>query len=164
LNYVDEVLNISNKKIKNVVDRYVDINFSVTRKFENLIRVEIGDVLTCEQHYTLRYINQVQVCTPSELALVFGVKKSAITSIINRLFEKEWIKRTRDDKDRRVIYLTLTEKGYSIFTKMEERIHYLVESIITRFDDDEINTFLSTFEKLDQIIEENKEIKLGEIK
>lgn len=148
-----------NHSIKEVVDRYVDINFSVNRKLDNLIRKEIGDVLTCEQHYTLRYINQVQVCTSTELATVFGVKKSAITSIINRLVEKEWINRARDEKDRRVIYLTLTEKGYTVFSLMEERIHLLVESIINKFEDVEISRFLDTFAKLDTLIEENTEYK-----
>jgi len=151
---------ISSKKIKDVVDRYVDINFSVNRKLDNLIRMEIGDFLTCEQHYTMRHINQVRVCTSSELATVFGVNKSAITSIINRLFEKEWIERTRDEKDRRVIYLSLTDKGYNVFTKMEERIHRLVDSLINKFDDQEITSFLATFEKLDRLIEENKDTKL----
>ena len=151
---------ISSKKIKDVVDRYVDINFSVNRKLDNLIRMEIGDVLTCEQHYTMRHINQVRVCTSSELATVFGVNKSAITSIINRLFEKEWIERTRDEKDRRVIYLSLTDKGYHVFTKMEERIYRLVDSLINKFDDQEITSFLATFEKLDRLIEENKDTKL----
>jgi DNA-binding MarR family transcriptional regulator len=122
--------------------------------------MEIGDVLTCEQHYTMRHINQVKVCTSSELATVFGVNKSAITSIINRLFEKEWIKRTRDEKDRRVIYLSLTDKGYNVFAKMEERIHRLVDSLINKFDDQEITSFLATFEKLDRLIEENKDTKL----
>ncbi|WP_445491901.1 MarR family winged helix-turn-helix transcriptional regulator [Niallia sp. 03133] len=153
---------ISNLKIKDVVDRYVDINFSVNRKLENLIKLEIGDVLTCEQHYTLRYINRVKVCTSSELAMVFGVKKSAITSIVNRLFEKEYIKRTRDEKDRRVIYLTMTDKGNSTFTKMEERIYLLVESIINKFDETEIQNFLTTFEKLDKLIMESKEIVVEE--
>ncbi|MFT8320122.1 MAG: MarR family transcriptional regulator [Bacillus sp. (in: firmicutes)] len=153
---------ISKQKTIDVVNRYVDINFSVNRKLENLIRLEIGDVLTCEQHYTLRYINRVNVCTSSELASVFGVKKSAITSIINRLYEKEYIERTRDEKDRRVIYLTLTDKGHIIFTKMEERIHRLVESIITKFDETEISAFLTTFEKLDKLIVESKEIVVEE--
>lgn len=140
----------------------MDINFSVNRKLDNLIRMEIGDTVTCEQHYTMRYINQVTSCTSSELAQVFGVNKSAITSIINRLFEKELIQRTRDEKDRRVIYLTLTDKGKNVFFKMEERIQRLVESIINKFDDTEIQTFLTTFEKLDRLIEESKEIREGE--
>jgi len=148
---------ITRYHIKEVVDRYVDINFSVNRKLDYLIRMEIGDTLTCEQHYTMRYIHQVTSCTSSELAQVFGVNKSAVTSIINRLFERELINRTRDEKDRRVVYLTLTAKGETVFLKMEERIQRLVESIINQFNDDEIQTFLATFEKLDRLIDESKE-------
>ncbi|MEM5591745.1 MarR family transcriptional regulator [Niallia circulans] len=48
-------------------------------------------------------------------------EKSAITPIINRLVEKGWVERTRDEKDRRVIYLTLTSAGKVIFGEMEKK-------------------------------------------
>lgn len=69
-------MNIINRaEINQIIDRYVSINFSVNRKFDQLIRQEIGDVLTTEQHFTMRHINNVEVCTSTELAIVFGVKK-----------------------------------------------------------------------------------------
>ena len=148
---------INRKEIDQIIDRYVSINFSVNRKFDQLIRQEIGDVLTTEQHFTMRHINNVHVCTSTELAVVFGVKKSAITPIINRLVEKGWVERTRDEKDRRVIYLTLTIDGKLIFGEMEKKIQSVIESVISKFDHTEIQNFLDTYAKLDGLIEGNKE-------
>jgi DNA-binding MarR family transcriptional regulator len=148
---------INRKEIDQIIDRYVSINFSVNRKFDQLIRQEIGDVLTTEQHFTMRHINNVHVCTSTELAVVFGVKKSAITPIINRLVEKGWVERTRDEKDRRVIYLTLTIDGKVIFGEMEKKIQSVIESVISKFDHTEIQNFLDTYAKLDGLIEGNKE-------
>lgn len=148
-------MNIINRtEINQIIDRYVSINFSVNRKFDQLIRQEIGDVLTTEQHFTLRHINNVEVCTSTELAIVFGVKKSAITPIINRLVEKGWVERTRDEKDRRVIYLTLTSSGKVIFSEMEKKIQSVIVSVISQFDHTEIQNFLETYAKLDRLIEE----------
>ena len=144
------------KSIKGLVDHYINVSFSVNKIAESLIKEQIGADLTTDQHYTLRYINKVGTCTSSELAEVFDVKKSAITAIINRLWEKGLIQRTRDDNDRRVIYLTLTEKGDELFLKTEERIHALVESFITQFGQSEITQFLKTFEKLNDILSERK--------
>jgi DNA-binding MarR family transcriptional regulator len=94
----------------------------------------------------------VGTCTSSELAEVFDVQKSAITAIIQRLWEKGLIQRTRDEKDRRVVYLTLTDKGKELYDKAEERIYRLVESLLTQFDQSEIQQFIETFEKLNQVL------------
>ncbi|RSD25087.1 MarR family winged helix-turn-helix transcriptional regulator [Mesobacillus subterraneus] len=144
------------KSIKDLVDLYIHVSFSVNKIAEGLIKEQIGSDLTNDQHYTLRYINKVGTCTSTELAEVFDVKKSAITAIITRMWEKGLIQRTRDENDRRVVYLNLTEKGEELFLKTEERIHALVESFITQFDQTEIVQFLKTYEKLNEILTERK--------
>ncbi|MFS0636540.1 MarR family transcriptional regulator [Mesobacillus foraminis] len=146
------------KHIAELVDRYISVSFSVTKKAEALIKEQIGNDgdLTNDQHYTLRYMHRAGSCTSSELAEVFEVKKSAITAIINRMWEKGLIQRTRDENDRRVVYLTLTDKGKELYLKTEERITRLVESFITSFDQEEIEQFIKTYEKLNEILIKSK--------
>jgi DNA-binding MarR family transcriptional regulator len=139
-------------RIQELIDRYVAVSFTVNKKAESLIKDQIGDELTNDQHYILRYIYKSGGCTSTELAEVFEVNKSAITAIINRMVDRELIKRTRDEEDRRVVYLTLTDAGTELFEKMEEKISDLVESIITKFDEKEIQNFLQIFEKLSEIL------------
>ncbi|EFV78369.1 MULTISPECIES: MarR family winged helix-turn-helix transcriptional regulator [Bacillaceae] len=146
-------MNVPN--IKDLVDRYIAVSFSVEKKAASLVKNQIGSDLTNDQHFTLRYINQVGSCTSSELAEVFDVKKSAITAMITRMWEKGLIQRTRDENDRRVVYLTLTEKGNELYVKAEEKIHNLVESLINRFDQAEIQQFIETFEKLDKVLSQS---------
>ena len=146
-------MNVPN--IKDLVDRYIAVSFSVEKKAASLVKNQIGSDLTNDQHFTLRYINQVGSCTSSELAEVFDVKKSAITAMITRMWEKGLIQRTRDENDRRVVYLTLTEKGNELYVKAEEKIHNLVESLINRFDQVEIQQFIETFEKLDKVLSQS---------
>lgn len=153
---------MADKKIKDLVDRYIAVQFSVSKKAETLVKEQIGSDLTSDQHYTLRYIYQIESCTSSELAEVFEVKKSAITAIITRLWEKGLIQRTRDENDRRVVYLTLTDKGNELYLKAEERIHKLVESFITKFDQSEIEQFINTYEKLNQVLIEIKTDRVEE--
>ncbi|MDQ0229821.1 MarR family winged helix-turn-helix transcriptional regulator [Metabacillus malikii] len=150
------------KKIEDLINRYLSVSFSVTKRGESLMKDSIGDYITYDQCYTLRYIYLNQTCTSTELAEVFDVKKSAITAIINRLTEKELIKRTRDENDRRVIYLTLTDKGIDFYTKTEKNIQNLVKSFITSFDEKEIVSFIETYEKLNTILYNFKEIKVEE--
>lgn len=153
---------MKDKLIEDLINRYVDVSFAVTKKAENLIKDSIGDTITNDQHYTLRYIHKAGTCTSTELAEVFDVKRSAITAIVNRLTEKELIKRTRDENDRRVLYLTLSDKGTELFEKTEEKIHKLVESIIMSFEEAEIVSFIETYEKLNAQLDNLKDCKMEE--
>ncbi len=146
--------------IKEVVNKYISLSFSVNKIGEALVKEQLDCDLTSEQHYMLRYIYQNHSCTSSELADVFSVKKSAITAIITRLWTKGFIKRTRDENDRRVVYLTLTDKGNELYLETEARIHKLVESIITKFDQHEIEMFIQSYEKLHDVLLETKKNQL----
>jgi DNA-binding MarR family transcriptional regulator len=123
------------------------------RKAAALVKCKLDEDMTNDQYYLLRYIKKKAKCTSTELASMFGVNKSAITAMTNRLVEKGLIQRTRDQNDRRVVYLTLTERGDEWITETEEKIHKLVESFITKFSEEEIEAFIQTYEKLAHILQ-----------
>jgi DNA-binding MarR family transcriptional regulator len=153
---------MNNDVIQELIDRYVTVSFQVQRKAESLIKGKIGDDLTNDQHYILRYIHRASVCTSTELADAFEVNKSAITATINRMVDRGLIQRTRDENDRRVVYLTLSDDGTKLFEETQEKVRLLVESIITQFEETEIKSFINTYEKLAQILITKKNVKLGE--
>lgn len=142
--------------IQELINRYVTVSFQVHKKAESLIKCQLGNDLTNDQHYILRYMFNSGSCTSTELAEVFEVNKSAITAIISRMADRGLIERTRDENDRRVVYLTLTDEGKDLYQKAQERIHYLVESIITQFEEPEIKAFINTYEKLAQVLDNKK--------
>lgn len=152
---------MNNVIIQELIDRYVSVSFQVHKKAESLIKCQIGNDLTNDQHYILRYIHQANKCTSSELADAFEVNKSAITAIINRMVDRGLILRTRDENDRRVVYLTLTDDGRELFEQAQEKVRLLVESIITQFEETEIKNFIDTYEKLAQILINKKMEELG---
>ena len=153
---------MENKTIQELIDRYVTLSFQVHKKAESLIKGQIGNELTNDQHYILRYIHQANECTSSGLADAFEVNKSAITAIINRMADRGLIQRTRDENDRRVVYLTLTEEGNALYQDCQEKVRLLVESIITQFDETEIVNFMNTYEKLASLLSNKKKEELGE--
>ncbi|MCM3764271.1 MarR family winged helix-turn-helix transcriptional regulator [Neobacillus niacini] len=153
---------MNNPLIQDLIDRYVNVSFQVHKKAESLIKAELGNDLTNDQHYVLSYIRKASGCTSTELADAFDVNKSAITAIISRMADRGLIERTRDVNDRRVVYLTLTGAGEELFRACQEKVHQLVESIITKFDETEITTFINTYEKLAQILDNKKKDELGE--
>lgn len=141
---------MNDKKVTDLIDRYMKVAFYVNKMGELLIKDEICDVLTNEQYYTLRFIEQQKYCTSTELSEAFYVNKSAITSSINRLEGKGLIERARDLDDRRVVHLKLSEKGEALLQETEQKIHIVVETIMGNFNYEEIVNFLDTYEKLSQ--------------
>ncbi|WP_285769235.1 MarR family transcriptional regulator [Peribacillus sp. SI8-4] len=147
---------MTTETISLLIDRYMKVSFHVNKLGELLIKDQICDVLTNEQYYTLRFIEQQRLCTSTEISEAFYINKSAVTANINRLESKGLIEREQDQYDRRVFLLKLSEEGAALLHKTEHKIHKLVEGIMTKFEYEEIVTFLDTYEKLSRILIEMK--------
>ncbi|WP_085524143.1 MarR family winged helix-turn-helix transcriptional regulator [Tuberibacillus sp. Marseille-P3662] len=140
---------------------YEDLSFKVHKMGEVLINDKISETLTPDQGAILRYLYKNQPCTSSSLSKAFYVKKSAITAIINRLFKKELIKRERSEDDRRVVYLLLTDKGEQLYMETSQQSSHIVASLMSQFDDEEIRSFMNTYEKLANTLEQQIENMKG---
>ncbi|EGL15801.1 MULTISPECIES: MarR family transcriptional regulator [Paenibacillus] len=138
--------------LSQIIDRYESTIFTVNRRLNAMIKDRMPEELTQEQYATLRYLQSRGQCTSSELAEIFCVGKSSITAIITRLADKELIVRMPDDKDRRVTYLALTDKGTAAVNEMRLRIQELLAGVIKHFDGQEAITFIETFEKLADVL------------
>jgi len=143
------------------IDRFEAVSFTVTRRLNALIRECIDTELTLDQFLTLRYIHKNKSCTASELSEIFCVNKSATTAITSRLVDKQYITRVQDDKDRRVVSFRLSEKGTQVLEAAASRIHELLEGFISQFTQEEIDQFLTLYEKLASIIKRETEGNKG---
>jgi DNA-binding MarR family transcriptional regulator len=53
----------------------------------------------------------------SQVALQGRVTRGAVTLMVNKLEKKGYVKRVRNDEDRRVVYVRLTAKGLAVERK-----------------------------------------------
>lgn len=70
---------------------------------------EVG--LTIPQLLILQEIRVRKDITPTEVSIRIKSSKATVSGIIERLREKGYIKHTRNQRDRRQIYLSLTKQG-----------------------------------------------------
>ena len=101
---------------------YVDMFNLVLRVEELSIQVYTKKRLTSGEMHTLEGIGVGQQKTMTELAGVMNVTVSTLTVTIDRLVKKGFVKRTRSEKDRRVVWISLTRQGETML-KMHLRIH-----------------------------------------
>lgn len=88
---------------------------------------------------TLNFIKEKEKVTSKELAAYFSIKSSSVTVKVNKLVEQGYVEKTRDTKDLRVFFLSLTPKGEQKCLEINGDTQVLVQDI---FDD------LSTNQKL----------------
>ncbi|WNS45689.1 MarR family transcriptional regulator [Paenibacillus sp. MMS20-IR301] len=130
------------------INRYVDAYMVVTRQINARLRDIFGEGLTNDQFLILRLIAGQEKCTSTYLAEAVAVGKSSITAIINRLDEAGLIQRTRDENDRRQVYLSMTEQGKSVYSTSEKQMQDVISPYLFHFEDHDIERFITMFEKL----------------
>lgn len=83
-------------------------------------------------HHIFHQMDQgtVNYITPTELSGAMEVTKPAISKMLNVLEDKGYIERRQDSKDRRAVYVTLTEKGQEARDESTKIMKTAVDRII----------------------------------
>lgn len=143
-------------KIAQLIQRYTDVYLMLEKKVSSMITEKLDKELTLDQYYSLRYINLHPGCTSTDLAYVCNVNKSAVTSMTNRLFTKNYIFREHDQADRRNVHLYVTPEGKEVVSRMEKQLQDLVRSYFEKLEEKEMESFIQTYEKIYQVIIEEE--------
>jgi DNA-binding MarR family transcriptional regulator len=85
------------------------------------------DLSTTEGHM-LSYLRSYSPAPVSELHRVFGIKRSTLTSMLDRLETRGWIERAQSRRDRRSILVVLTGGG----RERAERVQATIEELEAR--------------------------------
>ena len=87
---------------------------------EKIIKDMIGDTLSVKEFHTLEVIYSAMTSknnTASTIASRLGITLGTCTTNIDRLIVKGLVNKVKNDSDRRVVYIELTEKGVQAHLK-----------------------------------------------
>lgn len=113
--------------------------------------------LTSPQYHMLRFLSVKGPSKVKDLAEKMEVKSSAITVMIDRLIQNNYVIRHHDSQDRRVIFINLTDEGREVIQIVKKRHKAILHQYIKHLSNKEIEAFADTFEKLSQIPIQTKE-------
>ena len=131
------------------------LNRLISGAFNDISRVEqkaikdsgLTDVSVNEAH-TVDAIGLYVPKTMSAVAEKLEITMGTLTVAINHLVRQGYVNKIRDEKDRRVYLLSLTEKGKQLF-KVHQRFHLeLVKSLIVDLSDYEADMFIEALGSL----------------
>jgi MarR family 2-MHQ and catechol resistance regulon transcriptional repressor len=108
---------------------------------------ELG--LTPPQFYVLATIGYAGSLPFGEIGAKMLVTVSNLTGIVDRLEDKKFVVRKRDDKDRRVVHVMLTEKGAKLYKSTIPLFEKCVGEIFAGLDKAEQKQLSALLRRLD---------------
>ena len=124
---------------------------------ENELRKSSLNDLSIKEIHAIIAITMYDHQTASEVARKLHLTPGTLTTTIDRLIKKGYVRRIRGEDDRRVIRLGLTKKGRLVY-----RAHYtfhrqMVHSFLKDLDSDEVKTIEKAIRNLEAFLEDHSD-------
>jgi len=109
--------------------------------------------LSATEGHLLSYLRSYNPAPVSELHRVLGVKRSTLTSILDRLEARKWLAREHSRRDRRVILVGLTDAGRVEADRVRQTVEQLEAEIGARVGPDDWRGFGAVLSAIDAATE-----------
>lgn len=116
---------------------FVKVFKNITAIEEQVIRTEEYQKATANDMHVIEAIGMGKPKNMTSVAKSLSVTTGTLTISVNSLVKKGFVERVRSEEDRRVVLISLTEKGKQIFMKHQKFHEELVESIVNQLDEQE---------------------------
>ena len=138
-----------------MVDQYQTINDVLVRLFNEIMDKEEKAIITEEfkdiSNNDMHIIEAVGTEEPrnmSSVAKSLSVTVGTLTIAVNSLVKKGYISRVRSEKDRRVVLLSLTEKGLKAYRHHEQFHRRMVEAVLQNMSEEELAILVKALNNL----------------
>jgi DNA-binding MarR family transcriptional regulator len=108
--------------------------------------------LTQAEAHALAYLARHPGATINDLHTSFGHKRSTLTSILDRLETRGWVRRAPHPTSRRLVTVELTETGQAIGERVSSALSGVEERVRARAGDEAISAFLDVLRILEEEI------------
>ena len=118
--------------------------------FQSLTSASSSEELSLQELKIVDYIGRCESCIMREISEYSKVAVSTMTGIIDKLEDKGLVKRERNDDDRRIVRVLLTNKGRKIYQSYVENYLELSRQMLQTLNADEQETYLELTKKIAQ--------------
>ncbi|QHJ69368.1 MULTISPECIES: MarR family transcriptional regulator [Planococcaceae] len=140
------------QRIQEAVDLFTEVMVYGTEKVIKSVDHPLWKEYSPEQMQMLKLISKEKQITSSRLAVLQSVHKSAISSRIKKLLQKELIRIAETD-DKRTKMLEITDAGREVLAQSDKALTEYIEKLMSeQIEDKEIDEFLIIFRKLKKIL------------
>ena len=119
---------------------------------EKLLKDMMGETLSIKEFHTIEVIHSAmanKTNTAGTIAKRLGITLGTCTTNIDRLIVKGFVNKVKNDSDRRVVYIELTEKGKQIHLKHTSMHKKAVTKAINKLSMSEKVALMNAVNKLE---------------
>ena len=139
------------------MDTYAALNDVLVNLFRDIMELEEQAIITQEyQHITnndMHVIEAIGVKEPKNMSTIakqLSVTVGTLTIAMNSLVKKGYVIRERGKEDRRVVYISLSEKGLRAYRHHEEFHRQMIEAVLENLTEDETESLVKALAKLER--------------
>ncbi len=133
------------------------INAILVDLFNDIMKLEAKEVITPEfkditnnDMHIIEAIGVKAARNMSSIAKDLKITVGTLTTAINSLVKKGYVCRKRGEEDRRVVFISLSDKGKKAYYHHKKFHQQMVEHVLDRLSDDEITVTVKALDKLRQ--------------
>lgn len=132
-----------------------DLILEFTRSFRYLVRtvrqdfaIEFEEYIPFNEFTLLRVLEEDLTLRVSDVARRLNSTSSYVTLTSEKLVQKGYIIRERNDMDRRTVYLTITEEGLTLVKKMDEIVYSYFNKTFGEISNEEMTLVINILQKI----------------
>lgn len=134
---------------------YQTLNEILVVLFHDIMDIEQDAIITGEfqdiSNNDMHIIEAVGVDRPknmSSIAKRLSVTMGTLTTAMNSLVKKGYVNRNRSEQDRRVVFISLTEKGNRAYEQHAQFHSEMIEAVVQGMGDTEKEILIQSLERL----------------
>lgn len=145
------------------MDKYEIFNEVLVRLFRDILDIEEKALMTSEfkdlTSKDMHVIEAIGIGMPknmSSIAKELSVTTGTLTISMNSLVKKGYVVRERGQEDRRVVYISLSEKGKKAFEHHARFHREMIEAVAGDLTDEEMKLLVRSLARLDRWFREKE--------
>jgi DNA-binding MarR family transcriptional regulator len=107
-----------------------------------------GGELSFSQYLILQTLLGKEAMQMNELASTLGVSKANVTGLVDRMVRARMLERMRSDEDRRVVFVTLSQKGHRVAQRLQNAQRKDWKRIMDTLPTQNLDIFMDSLEQL----------------
>ena len=139
------------------MDSYNTLNEVLVNLFRDILDIEQKAIITEEFHditsNDMHVIEAIGIGEPknmSSIARMLSVTVGTLTIAMNSLVKKGYVSRERGKEDRRVVYISLTERGKAAYEHHARFHRTMIDSVSKELTPEQLELLVETLTKLNK--------------
>jgi len=131
-----------------LIDSFNTLFYAYNKMLNASCKIEgYNEITVASYQYIIAIFDSKQI-TITKLSEILGVKKASVTQMIHSLMSKGYIKKAKDDSDRRSSIIELTDKGNKLMESEESVYQSFMNQICKSLDTQDLKQLEHLLAKL----------------